>query len=184
MGIAKKPCVVYRDREVPANEEHLACVGATNHALNNVLSVSDNIMPTGARMTFTRCPLAFSHLRFVAMIRNAIFFRDCPACALPTTITMLQSHGLLGDVCKGCDAECEDCSTVPEALKCSEAMDHTSSPGGSTTLDALILDGGYWRASGGSRKVLACYNADACRGGVTGAPSYCSRGYSGPCEGF
>lgn len=125
-------------------------------------------------MTFVRC-----YLRFVAMTRNPKFYRACPACSSLTTITMLQTHGL-SDVCKGCDAECEDCSTVPEALKCSEAMDHTSSPGGSTTLDALLIDGGYWRANGESRKVLACYNADACRGGVTGAPSYCSRGYSGP----
>ena len=46
----------------------------------------------------------------------------------------------------------------------------------------LKIDPGYWWSSETSRKILACYNLDACRGGLTGSPDYCTNGYKGPCE--
>lgn len=61
-------------------------------------------------------------------------------------------------------------------------MEHTKSSGGNTTIEGLEIDPGYWRATKTSRKVLACYNTEACKGGVTGAVDYCRAGYEGPCE--
>ena len=67
---------------------------------------------------------------------------------------------------------------------CAEALDHTSSAGGTVTLEMLSIDPGYWRVTEYSEDVLACYNADACLGGVTGTDGYCLEGYEGPCECF
>lgn len=50
------------------------------------------------------------------------------------------------------------------------------------TLDKLFIEPGYWRATAFSTDILQCYNADACRGGVTGSAGYCLEGYEGPCE--
>ncbi|CAM9812920.1 unnamed protein product, partial [Ectocarpus sp. 6 AP-2014] len=44
----------------------------------------------------------------------------------------------------------------------------------------LNIDGGYWRTTTESDNILACYNADACNGGQTGADSFCASGYTGP----
>ena len=60
-------------------------------------------------------------------------------------------------------------------------MDHATSSGGNVTLQTLSIERGYWRATASSTEVLACYNADACLGGVTGTPGYCLDGYEGPC---
>lgn len=65
---------------------------------------------------------------------------------------------------------------------CTAAMEHAFSAGGTGTLEMLSIDPGYWWATGSSEEVLPCYNADACLGGVTGAPGYCLEGYEGPCE--
>lgn len=64
---------------------------------------------------------------------------------------------------------------------CSTELDHSTSRGGNVTLNLLEFDPGYWRATSTSKVVLACYNEDACLGGITGADGYCRQGYEGPC---
>lgn len=97
-------------------------------------------------------------------------------------IDLLQAQDLFDTVCDGCDTSCQDCTTSLEIPQCSQVMEHVSSPGGNTTLEALLIERGYWRATNRSREILACYNADVCRGGVTDRLDYCSTGYEGPCE--
>lgn len=94
----------------------------------------------------------------------------------------LQIDDALDILCKGCDTQCEDCYTPVEVPQCTEEIEHTRSPGGNTTLEMLVIDRGYWRVANTSRKVLECYNPDACLGGITGTPGYCQKGYEGPCE--
>jgi len=65
---------------------------------------------------------------------------------------------------------------------CKEQLDHTSSAGGTVTLETVSINPGYWRATKTSEDVIACFHADACLGGVTGAAGYCLEGYEGPCE--
>ncbi|CAN0242647.1 unnamed protein product, partial [Scytosiphon promiscuus] len=48
-----------------------------------------------------------------------------------------------------------------------------------TVLETLNVTQDYWRATSNSDDILACPNPDACRGGQTGAESYCTPGYSG-----
>ena len=89
-----------------------------------------------------------------------------------------------GVVCDGCDIECEGCTieddyTIPV---CSALLEHTTSESGTATLERLVVDPGYWRATNTSRDILECFNKNACRGGVTGNKTYCSTGYEGPCE--
>ena len=62
-------------------------------------------------------------------------------------------------------------------------MEHTSADHtDGVTMETLVISRGYWRATSTSDAILACYNADACSGGVTGAESFCALGYTGPCE--
>ena len=66
---------------------------------------------------------------------------------------------------------------------CSKALEHSTSTGGpNATLMTLEIEPGYWRASSTSREISACDNKDACKGGLTGSPDYCRKGYKGPCE--
>ena len=65
---------------------------------------------------------------------------------------------------------------------CSKTMENSHSPGGLTTLNLVIIDRGYWRATPSGEKVLPCYNTEACLGGLTGAPCFCFEGYEGPCK--
>lgn len=51
---------------------------------------------------------------------------------------------------------------------CTAAMEHAFSAGGTDTLAMLSIERGYWRATPSSEEVLACFNSDACLGGVTG----------------
>lgn len=85
--------------------------------------------------------------------------------------------------CSGCEP-CDACSfeEPPLVPECKKALDHTSSPGGTVTLDQLRIDPGYWRATESTVNVLECFNADACLGGVTGTAGYCRKGSEGPCE--
>lgn len=89
---------------------------------------------------------------------------------------------LFDTVCDGCGTSCQNCTTSLETPQCSQVMEHVSSPGGSATPEALLIDHGYWQATNRSREILACYNAEACRGGATDRLDYCSTGYEGPCE--
>lgn len=85
-------------------------------------------------------------------------------------------------ICEGCEV-CDRCDfgdmLVPE---CVELLKHAQSKEGNTTIEKLQIDKGYWRATANSKDILKCYNSDACKGGVTGAPDYCHPGYMGPCE--
>ena len=89
-------------------------------------------------------------------------------------------------VCDGCQTACDRCSfdEPPLVPACSEVMEHAVSPGGVVTLEMLEIEPGYWRATETSTDILACYNEDACLGGVTGAAGNCLEGYEGPCEYF
>ena len=79
---------------------------------------------------------------------------------------------------------CDECVFAEPLLApiCSEAIAHSISSGGKTTLEALSIEPGYWRATNSSETILACYHADACLGGETGASDYCLEGYEGPCR--
>eukprot|EP00752_Nemacystus_decipiens_P012585 g11145.t1 len=85
-------------------------------------------------------------------------------------------------VCSGCQTLCDECFFEEPDLvpACEGAMDHSNSSGGTVTLETLSIEPGYWRATASSTDVLACYNADACLGGVTGTDGYCLEGYEGP----
>ena len=48
------------------------------------------------------------------------------------------------------------------------------------TVEDLVIEKGYWRATATSTSVLECYNGDACLGGLT--TGSCAEGYEGPCE--
>ena len=87
-------------------------------------------------------------------------------------------------MCNGCDEECEECNIECSRFipVCTELLDHADSQGGTATLETLLVDEGFWRATNTSRNVLECFNTKACRGGVTGDRDYCMAGYEGPCE--
>ena len=87
-------------------------------------------------------------------------------------------------VCDGCRIVCDGCVFAEPLLApmCSEVVAHSTSSGGKTTLEALSIERGYWRATNSSENVLACYHPDACSGGMTGTPGYCLEGYKGPCK--
>ena len=86
--------------------------------------------------------------------------------------------------CNGCSSVCDGCSFEEPSIvpTCTEEMEHTSSAGGTTTLETLSIEPGYWRATASSLDVLACFHADACLGGATGTSGYCLEGYEGPCK--
>lgn len=85
-------------------------------------------------------------------------------------------------VCDGCDTECKGCTAQAETPLCTSAIDNSESLGGQNTIEMLLIDDGYWRATNISEEILECYNQDACLGGVTGSADYCAEGYEGPCE--
>lgn len=63
-----------------------------------------------------------------------------------------------------------------------EEVEHSTTLGGTVTLDTLLIDRGYWRATNTSLEVLACHNSEACHGNeVTGTPGCREDGYKGPC---
>lgn len=65
---------------------------------------------------------------------------------------------------------------------CFDELDHSSSVGGNTTIELLSIDQGFWRATNTSPDIFACYNTEACGGGVTGSEDFCRKGYMGPCQ--
>lgn len=97
---------------------------------------------------------------------------------------MWQSGSPYEVVCDGCQTTCDGCSfeEPPSVPMCTAAMEHAFSAGGTDTLEVLSIERGYWRATPSSDDVLACYNVDACLGGVTGTSGYCLVGYEGPCK--
>lgn len=105
-----------------------------------------------------------------------------PRCLL----CLWQSDDPYAAVCDGCPTACDECSFAEPLLAptCSAVLDHSTSSGGTVTVETLSIEPGYWRASPSSPSILACFHADACVGGVTGATGYCLEGYEGPCELF
>lgn len=104
-----------------------------------------------------------------------------------TCLLLLQEGDLYEAVCSGCETSetsCQNCSFNERHLvpSCKDVIDHATSLGGLVTLAMLTIDPGYWRATTSSPHALACYNADACLGGVTATSGYCLEGYEGPCE--
>lgn len=79
--------------------------------------------------------------------------------------------------CSGCTIESSDVTPT-----CEVPLEHTSADKDGLSLETLKIDEGYWRATTESVIILGCYNADACRGGETGADSFCASGYQGLCE--
>ncbi|CAM9468153.1 unnamed protein product [Ectocarpus sp. 6 AP-2014] len=125
---------------------------------------------------------AVSNIGFLSSITNASFDGngfDCPA---GTFLNVTGSGDHFEAICNGCDTTCDGCVFAEGSLApiCTEVMDHSTSDGGNVTLQTLSIDRGFWRASASSTEVLACYHADACLGGVTGASGYCEEGYEGP----
>lgn len=95
-----------------------------------------------------------------------------------------QSDDLYETVCLGCPDPCSDCEFPKPRMvpKCSPAVKHSSSPGGTVTVEELFIDAGHWRATNKSLNIRKCLNMDACRGGLTGSKTFCGKGYEGPCE--
>ncbi|CAM9152222.1 unnamed protein product [Ectocarpus fasciculatus] len=125
---------------------------------------------------------AVSNIGFISRITNASFGGngfDCPA---GTFLNVTASGDHFEVICNGCETTCDGCvfAEGPLAPICTEVMDHSTSDGGNVTLQTLSIDRGFWRANTSSTEVLACYHADACLGGVTGASGYCEEGYEGP----
>ncbi|CAN0285392.1 unnamed protein product, partial [Scytosiphon promiscuus] len=84
-------------------------------------------------------------------------------------------------VCSGCEA-CNGCNIDNSTAIpiCANELDHTHSTGDNVTLETLLIEGGYWRATPSSDAILACHNTRACLGGQTGVPDFCAVGYEGP----
>lgn len=95
----------------------------------------------------------------------------------------LQSGNPYEAVCDGCPTPCVGCHFEDPTLEpmCLEVMPHATSTGGPTTVETVSIDPGFWRATDSSTEVLACYNPDACLGGMTGTSGFCLESYSGPC---
>ncbi|CAM9790810.1 unnamed protein product [Scytosiphon promiscuus] len=63
---------------------------------------------------------------------------------------------------------------------CVAPLEHTTAEEAGATLGTLNITRGFWRATNKSDSILACFNADACSGGPTGAETFCAPGYKGP----
>lgn len=79
---------------------------------------------------------------------------------------------------------CGDCylENPTTSPVCETELPLSSSSGGDRTIADLTITPGYWRATNESHAIMACYNADACLGGVTGSSDYCQTGFEGPCK--
>lgn len=82
--------------------------------------------------------------------------------------------------------KCFGCTIVDGDITpaCEAPFEHTTANEPGLSLETLNVSRGYWRATDNSTNILACYNPDACNGGLTGADNYCASGYKGPCEGI
>ena len=113
-----------------------------------------------------------------------MFFSPLLELCCSITWVYIQVGNRFDAICSGC-VHCPSC-TVEKHLNvptCSVAIDHSISPGGyNVTLMTLVIEKGYWRTTSESVRVLSCYNADACNGGLTATRDFCRTGYKGPCE--
>lgn len=89
-------------------------------------------------------------------------------------------------MCVGCPDldECSGCTiTRPDITPICEApLEHTTAEQEGVTLETLSIARGFWRATNKSENILACFNTDACIGGVP-LDGYCAQGYTESCEG-
>ena len=90
-------------------------------------------------------------------------------------------NALFGTVCKDCE-DCEGCKVLTNEPMCLEEVEHSTAEGGKLTVEFLVIDPGYWRATTKSLEILECYNTEACLGGVTGREGFCKIGHEGPCQ--
>ena len=74
------------------------------------------------------------------------------------------------------------CGTENLVPTCTAIFENAWSDGANTSIEDIHIDPGYWRATETSDIILACYNEDACLGGITGEVGYCREGYYGPCK--
>ncbi|CAM9655567.1 unnamed protein product [Ectocarpus fasciculatus] len=125
---------------------------------------------------------AVSNIGLISKIANISFTGNDFTCGPDLFLEYDTSGDPFEAVCDGCPVACDGCSfdEPPVVPTCSDVMDHGASTGGNVTLETLSIDRGYWRATSSSKEILACYNADACLGGVTGTAGYCLESYEGP----
>lgn len=79
---------------------------------------------------------------------------------------------------------CQECIIEDETSVpiCEPMFEHTHGGGGETTIEGVMVERGYWRATTKIIHVFPCFKDDACLGGLTDAPDYCDKGYEGPCK--
>eukprot|EP00752_Nemacystus_decipiens_P012610 g11167.t2 len=193
--------IVYNDCSFTGNRASLTggaieSVAGNDHAVNTVFEENaagvGGALRLGGSALLTNCTFlansaedegpAISNLGVLGVEGNASRFSgNVFLCE-----TGAYLHSADGDryeaVCDGCPErvdgiEVENEDRVPICL---EQLPHTRSEGGDSTIEALELDAGYWRTTNDSVYVLACYNEDACEGGMTDDPDFCREGYEGP----
>eukprot|EP00752_Nemacystus_decipiens_P012586 g11146.t1 len=124
---------------------------------------------------------AVSTIGSISRMAN-ISFRGNVFYCQPNMFLGFESGDPFEAVCSGCQTLCDRCFfDEPELVpSCQDVMDHSTSSGGTATLDTISIEPGYWRATASSTDILECYHADACLGGVSGSADYCLEGYEGP----
>eukprot|EP00903_Cladosiphon_okamuranus_P018661 g17175.t2 len=125
---------------------------------------------------------AISNIGVILKMQNVSFRHNVFACQPGMFLGFNASGNPYAVVCDGCQTACDGCSfeEPPMVPMCMAVMQHVFSDGGTDTLEVLSIERGYWRATPSSEDILACYNVDACLGGVTGTSGYCLEGYEGP----
>ncbi|CAN0274489.1 unnamed protein product, partial [Scytosiphon promiscuus] len=63
---------------------------------------------------------------------------------------------------------------------CEEPLVHTTADKDGLVLETLNIDAGFWRPTNKSETMRACFNPDACSGGITGSDTFCASAYRGP----
>eukprot|EP00752_Nemacystus_decipiens_P012380 g10972.t1 len=123
----------------------------------------------------------------LADITNSSFNRNELYCEAGSYRGDIEEEGVTGrfeTVCFNCFDwnECVGCTIEAGGITptCEAPLEHTTASEPGVTLETLNISRGYWRATNMSDNILACYNAGACSGGVTGSASYCAPGYTGP----
>lgn len=156
--------------------------------VNRNYCTSDGLRKYRLASSLIICALQCTWLMFWTLCGR--FIVAFPLMLIPVTIAVsnnrpvLQSEDIFGTMCAGCPEPCDECNFDTFAPKCvtlsAAGIAHASSPGGETTIEGIVIEEGYWRATNTSTSVLECYNRDACPRGVT--TGKCNPGYEGPCE--
>ncbi|CAM9398277.1 unnamed protein product, partial [Ascophyllum nodosum] len=130
---------------------------------------------------------AVHNLGYMSNLTRNHFEGNIFNCESGMFLDLNESDDIFKTVCNGCLDSCTGCifeeeqQGSPTCTSLSQAgIEHTKSSGGTTTVEQLKIDEGYWRATNTSTLVYECFNTKACGGGVTGALDYCLPGYEGP----